>query len=103
MNFISHNQGTFDTCGTSFLGEINIDYEKIQKLFGEPTKGDGDKTDAEWEIKFEDGQVATIYNYKNGKVYKGKKGLTVTEIIDWHIGGKNNIVLDRIRELLGIL
>lgn len=38
------------------------------------------------------GQVATIYNYKTGE--------TPTEEYDWHIGGNNKIVVNRIRELV---
>jgi hypothetical protein len=76
-----------DADGTSFQGEITCSYEKLRKLFGYPEQGDRYKTDAEWIIKFEDGTIATIYNWKNGKNYCGKDGLKTEDITDWHIGG----------------
>ena len=75
-------------------------YSKLKKVFGEPGPSDGYKSDAEWEIEFEDGQVATIYNWKNGKNYKGYNGTPKTKITNWHIGGKSKVVLTRIEFLL---
>jgi hypothetical protein len=56
--------------------------------------------DAEWEIEFEDGKVATIYNYKDGKNYNGKSGLPKRKITDWHIGGYSKDVMERVQNLL---
>lgn len=75
---------------TSLQGYINISYSKLVKIFGLPTStGDGYKVDAEWSIKFADGIVATIYNYKNGINYCGKNGTPVEHITNWNIGGYN--------------
>jgi hypothetical protein len=78
-----------DVNGTSLVGEITCSYEKICKIFSQPEKGDGYKVDAQWAMKFEDGTIATIYNWKNGKSYCGKDGLKVKDIKDWHIGGND--------------
>jgi hypothetical protein len=78
-----------DANGTSLMGEITCSYEKLRKLFGYPERGDGYKVDAEWSIKFEDGTIATIYNWKDGKNYNGAKGKNVEDITIWHIGGHN--------------
>ena len=52
------------------LSEIRVDYDTLVKVFGEPhsTGGYTCKTDAEWGFDF-DGVIATIYNWKNGKMY----------------------------------
>ena len=70
------------------MGIIKRDYATIVKTFGEPTKG-FDKTDAEWHIRFDDGSIATIYNYKDGINYNGEHGLPVEDIKEWHVGGKS--------------
>jgi hypothetical protein len=88
--------------GISLQGYLpgNTKYEDIISALGEPLTGDGYKVDAEWTIKFSDGLVATIYNYKTGKNYNGEDGLSVEDITDWHIGGSNKKVVDRVIELI---
>lgn len=81
---------------TYLIGEITASYEKLRTKFGHPNNGDGYKTDVEWTIKFEDGTIATIYNWKDGKSYKGKDGLDVKDITNWHIGGYNGKALTHI-------
>lgn len=99
MNYQTHNQKTINPDGTHLMGYIDIEYDKLVSLFGEPTDSDGYKVDAQWEIEFEDGLVATIYNWKDGKNYNGEEGLDVTEITDWHIGGHEKDVVDRIHNI----
>ena len=78
------------TSGTSLQGYINISYGDLVKVLGEPhSDGDGYKSDAEWDLLFEDGTIATIYNYKTGKNYLGNRGVSLKEERDWHIGGFN--------------
>lgn len=77
-----------DACGTCLLGEIDLSYDEIVALLGEPTSGgDGYKVDAEWNLEFEDGTIATLYNYKSGPNYN-QDGSDVRDIRDWHIGGR---------------
>ena len=74
--------------GTSYLREITASYHLLVEKLGEPSGSyDNYKTDAEWQIEFEGGLVATIYNWKDGKNYCGDRGLPVEEITEWHIGG----------------
>lgn len=88
MKFKTHNDKDIDLNGTHLQGQIDTTYSKLKKIFGKPNNGDGYKTDAEWEIEFEDGTVATIYNYKDGFNYNGREyGMSKTKITDWHIGG----------------
>jgi hypothetical protein len=75
---------------TSFTGYMFISYYDLVYYFGEPHKNNTecDEVDAEWFLKFSDGTVITIYNYKNGKNYLGDEGIDVEEIGVWNIGSK---------------
>jgi hypothetical protein len=85
--------------GTSLIGCVNVSYATLVELFGDPFTGDdvdGYKTDAEWHINIESGEdgdigFVSIYNYKDGKNYLGADGLNVSDITDWHIGGRAEI------------
>lgn len=84
---------------SSLQGYIDINYAELVDVFGtENSDGDGYKVDAEWQIKFEDGTYATIYNYKDGRNYCGEDGLDVDDITDWHIGGQNERAVARVQE-----
>ena len=90
-----------DVNGTHLQGYITADYFKLVEVFGEPNGvGDDYKTDAEWELKFDDGTVATIYNWKNGKNYCGPAGKAVWEIQNWNVGGFTSEAVARIKEIL---
>lgn len=75
----------------SLIGNFNISYNQLKKAFGKPLNlfFDKYKSDAEWIIYTPKGYI-TIYNYKDGKNYCGRKeGLPVSKITDWNFGGKN--------------
>jgi hypothetical protein len=87
MNFTNTTQ----IVGTSLQGHINATYDQLVAVFGQPEvftleNSDG-KIDVEWAIAFDNGTVATIYNWKNGKNYCGADGLNVADITRWNIGG----------------
>jgi hypothetical protein len=84
--------------GTSLQGYMQANFHDLVEIFGEPEDGDGYKTDAEWHVKFEDGTIATIYNYKDGRNYCGMSGIGLDEITDWHIGGFERKALQYITE-----
>ena len=77
--------------GTSLRGYLpHTTYADLVSVFGQPTcEGDGYKTDCEWLVEFNDGTVATIYNWKNGRNYCGNDGLDVEDIRHWNVGGHN--------------
>jgi hypothetical protein len=103
LTFITHNDSEIDNGGTSLVGSIDIGYNQLKKVFGKPLTYDkGDKVDAEWLIQFNDGSVATIYNYKNGKNYDNK-GLPKTKITNWHIGGFSDAVVLKLEVVLSKL
>ena len=100
MKFTTHNQKLVNVAGTHLQGHIKADYDNLKKLFGNPTDGDGYKTDAEWEIEFEDGIVATIYNWKNGKNYNGASGTPKTKITNWNVGGYDQKAVELLKKIL---
>lgn len=89
MNFKTHNQIEIDINGSCLQGEVTATYAELCDLFGSHHDGDGYKVDAEWYVQFDDGTIATIYNWKNGKNYEGENGLPLEQIDSWHIGGNS--------------
>ena len=87
---------------SSLQGYINTSYADLVACFGAPEAGFDDyKCDCEWNIKFADGVVASIYNWKNGKNYCGAAGLAVEDITDWHVGGHRGTgAVSRVEEAL---
>ena len=90
-----------DICGTCLKGELDISYDRLVEIFGTPNLDNGDcyKTDANWG-GYVDNEVFTIYNYKTGKNYNGADGLETKDIRDWHIGGRNYSVFEKISEYI---
>jgi major membrane immunogen (membrane-anchored lipoprotein) len=90
MKFKTHNDKNIQSGGTSGQGRITTTYAQLVETFGKPSDNfDDNKSDAEWEVEFEDGTIVTIYNWKNGKNYCGPSGTPKTKITDWNIGGNS--------------
>ena len=89
--------------GTSLKGYVQVDYDTLETLFGQPTEGDGYKTDAEWLLVGDDGTIASIYNWKNGRNYEGRGGYNTFDITDWHIGGHDMKAVSLVYEALGLV
>jgi len=68
---------------TGLKGEFPITFAELCEIFGPPDIGpndrDMDKVTCEWKLQFEDGTVASIYDYKVGYTPMGE--------YEWHIGG----------------
>jgi hypothetical protein len=77
---------------TGLVGYVNTTYADLVEAFGQPLSG-GDKTNSEWIIKFSDGEVATIYDWKEPS--------TPVYDYDWHIGGNKAEVVKRVAAILG--
>lgn len=94
-------QDDFDLInGTSLQGSINATYYDLVRAFGEPMRGDGYKTRAEWVLVFkvpQDGDepdadvVASIYDWK-------KYDQEVFSVTTWNIGGMNAQAADLVRD-----
>ena len=83
--------GNADVNGTSLQGYVYTTYDKIVEVFGNPTSS-GDKTTCEWDITFDDGTVATIYDWKECQTPKG--------YYDWHIGGRSKWAVELVTNLI---
>ena len=93
--------------GTSLQGYISAKFSTLGFTFGKPTEienaYEGDqKVDVTWVITFSDNEVATIYNYKNGKNYLGNEGQNVTSMTEWNVGGTSPQVVKRVAMLIGL-
>ena len=101
MKFDTHNDTDIDINGTSLRGYLNVSYDNLIKKLGEPSEFFDDyKTDASWRIYWDDGDKATIYNWKNGKNYCGPEGLDVEDIMLWNVGGLTSSKgVDRLQKL----
>ena len=101
MKYRTHNT-KINVNSTSLQGYINCTYDTLVAILGAPLEDgfDNMKSDAEWHIEFDDGAVATIYNYKNGKNYLGEHGYHVCDIPQWHIGGRSADVVSRVVSLI---
>ena len=81
--------------GTSLQGYFKARYWDIVDVFGPPNvlgpnaKNQDKGVTCEWGIEFNDGVVATIYDYHR---YID----TSAKVYEWHIGGNSPIVVDRI-------
>ena len=76
-----------DVNGTSLQGYMPAYLHQLIEVFGEPEAG-GDKTTVEWCLSFEDGTVATIYDWKEYDTPTGR--------YNWHIGGRSQRAVDRV-------
>jgi hypothetical protein len=76
---------------TSYQGKIKTTYDVLVKVFGEPEYGpdeDYDKITCEWNIEFDDGTIATIYDWKTKSTPRGE--------YTWHIGGRSMASVDAV-------
>ena len=60
----------------------------LERVFGPAMYNDGDKTFSEWRLRFADGTVATIYDYKAEGAFR--------------VGGHSRRAYHRVAEALGI-
>jgi hypothetical protein len=80
---------------TSLQGETMITYSELVAIFGQPDMGpnaDADKVTCEWALKFADGTIATIYDWKTG--------YTPQNAYSWHIGGHSFDAVMRVDEVI---
>ena len=82
--------------GTSFHDSIiNCSVSTLYKVLGEPyyDGNDGDdKTNFEWEMETEEGDVFTVYDWKE------YRSLSPLDVIEWHIGGNSKRVTEQAKK-----
>lgn len=93
MKIKSINQD-INISGTSLQGYFTATYNEVVAKFGKPDQG-YDKTTVEWFIKFEDGTVATIYDWKSES-----PAHYPDEPYEWHIGGFKGKAKEYIQALM---
>ena len=74
--------------GTSFHDDVfNASVSDLRKILGTPeseTNDGEDKVNFEWVMENEEGEVFTVYDWKEYRV------LDENELIEWHIGGHSS-------------
>ena len=101
MDFITSQQQPIETSGSHLVGVVVASYNMLKTAFGDACGGDGYKTEVEWAIQFEDGTIATIYDWKEGDCYHGEgQGTHFSKVEEWHIGGFNGNAELRVLEVL---
>lgn len=87
--------------GTGLVGYVTGTRREIEAVLGAPDEygeSDGDgKVTTEWLIRFDDGTVATIYDWK--RYEDGAPGMD--ELYRWHIGGREGTAVRMVGDLLG--
>lgn len=92
MNTFTTNVSASRTSGSCLQGYIETTYDNIVEHLGEPTRTFGHKTNAEWAVEFDDGLVASLYDWKLNNLPTG--------LYRWHVGGHNDVVVSRLASIL---
>lgn len=86
-----------DANGTSLKGTIHATRAVLTEKFGEPEfYGEGDKVTVEWIIRFDDGTIATIYDWKRYELGTPE----LEELEEYHIGGNNLKAVDLVHAVM---
>lgn len=82
-------------------GYITTTRRELAAKFGEPdmTGTIDNKVTTEWVLKFEDGTIATIYDWKRYDDDLGAPELD--EVYQWHIGGQSKAAVYAVSGALG--
>jgi len=93
LSYVTHATASrrIVTAYSGRLGQVDAPLEKLIEVFGDPmyideNESDG-KTTMEWHIRFSDGSVATIYDYKRDPIF--------------HVGGFKQAALANVLAALG--
>jgi hypothetical protein len=84
---------------TSLRGWMDATLDELIQTFGEPclnNPSEDEKVNYEWLLKFEDGTIATIYDWKR---YTNEP-LKGNEMYRWYIGGYEMKALERVKEAI---
>ena len=93
IGFSTENVDIYKNGGTSLQGYVTSTRRGLESTFGKPCyEGEGDKTTTEWEILFDDGTVATIYDWKRYEL----GAPAMDECIEWNIGGQDAVAVRRV-------
>ena len=84
------NSPAVDVVGTCLQGYIHTSFDRLVDTFGQPTVSDScdGKTRVEWRLRFSDGTIATIYDWK--------ESVGLESVNQWHIGGTTNQAVENV-------
>lgn len=92
--------------GTSLRGHINVDYDTLVRVLGEPERSDFYKTQVEWAVRLYDEEtgestVVTVYDWKQGDCYLGEgNGIPPEAVTTWNVGGYSSDAYYHLNDLL---
>ena len=89
MKFETHSDWEL-AVNTSLQGYIFNSYDGLKKIFGAPIISRDEKVECEWVIELDNGDIATIYSWKE----------PYDECHKWHVGGHKNRVVDIIDNII---
>lgn len=83
----------------SLKGYIVCSYDELVRIFGEPNMPMSKYMEVEvgWDILFEDGTYAYIYNWKNGPEYLEDESIDIKKINEWNVGGNTSHAFELIK------
>lgn len=93
LHTINHGVGA----GTWLQGYTTTTLEQLIETFGEPQRySQEDKITVNWSMIFEDGTIATIYDWKRYELGTPQ----LTEVMEYNIGGTTREAVALVREAL---
>lgn len=102
--FRTHVAGPIDIQGTSMQGSIQATMKELTRAFGNPQASAHSRSTTCWDILFEDGTVATIYDWGKDEWSGAPRP---DSVVFWHIGGKDRravyLVHQQFRSLNGLM
>ena len=89
MKFKTHSDWEL-AVETSLQGYTFNSYEGLKKIFGPPIISRDDKVECEWVIELDNGDIATIYSWKE----------PYDECYKWHVGGHKKRVIYAVDDII---
>jgi hypothetical protein len=84
---------TKEVAGAALMGSIEADFDDLIDIFGDPDEKEEDfKSQVEWILKFDDGTIAVVYDWK--------EGVTPDKVKEWNVGGHRKKAYYYVRSLI---
>lgn len=81
-----------ETEGAGLVGYVETSYAELVRVFGAPDHLYADKARVEWRLRFPDGTIATIYDWK--------EQAPIERVLIWNIGGRDQNAIRWIQNAL---
>ena len=96
---------TADVGGTSLKLTIPLKFKDVEKILGKPFYSDGYKVSGEWVLVSEDGDVVTLYDWKETSLYDDdlpsvEEFRKSSEPIEFHVGAHDKEVAEKFKTWL---